>query len=88
MAFSVIYTVEFALKATALLRDYFLDKWNILDFLVVVCIWLGYGFEYLADSNMLTGLAVIRVLQVVRLLKLIRQISLLRRCFKTAVHSI
>ena len=83
-----MYTLEFAFKATALLRDYFLDKWNILDFVVVVCIWLGYGFEYLDNAEMLTNLAVIRVLQVLRLLKLVRQIPLLRRCFKTVLHSI
>jgi hypothetical protein len=88
MAFSVIYTIEFILKVTALYADYFRDNWNILDFVVVICIWIGYGCEFIANEEMLTGLAVIRVLQVVRLLKLVRQIALLRRCFQTFVYSI
>lgn len=72
VAFSCVYILEFLLKITALLTDYFIDGWNKLDFSVVICIVLGYIFKFVASSDFLVGLAIIRVFRVVRLLKLVR----------------
>jgi hypothetical protein len=72
MGFSCVYILEFLLKITALLADYFTDGWNKLDFSVIICIVLGYIFKFVDSSDFLVGLAVIRIFRVVRLLKLIR----------------
>ena len=39
--FTVIYTVECAIKITAFRRDYLSDGWNIFDFIIVLSAWSG-----------------------------------------------
>jgi hypothetical protein len=49
--FLVIYTIEMTLKVTAMgfvlhKGSYLRDKWNILDFIVVVSIWCVLHVAY------------------------------------------
>jgi len=72
LAFSIIYLFEFIMKIVALRTEYFEDGWNQLDLFVILAVVTGYGVKYLSNSNVMIGLAVVRIFRVTRLLKLIR----------------
>ena len=78
LSFTIIFTVEFALKATALglfsnnvpdRKPYFRDRWNWLDFIVVV-------FALLANLNVLSSNStkIFRLFRVLRPLKSIKSL--------------
>ena len=79
LAFTIVFTLELVLKATALglfsnnlsihKKPYFKDGWNLLDFLVVVFAWLGN--TQVIDSK---SVKVFRLFRVLRPLKSIKSL--------------
>jgi len=70
--FGIIFTVEIVLKLSVLYHHFFMDMWNILDFLVVA-VW------YLETSTASDSLPIDpMVLRLFRLVKLVRVIRLVR----------
>ena len=69
--FTVIFLVEAVIKITGLgPRWYFLDSWNILDFVVVnlALIILAMDIqtkEYLCEENVYGGISVLRIFRVI-----------------------
>lgn len=71
-AFNVIYNIEAFIKLAGLRLRYFYDKWNIMDFLIVVASDVGIILALYSDYQVSTLIQVIRALRVMRMLKLVK----------------
>jgi len=78
--FTFTFVAEAIVKLTALRCGYFVDSWNIFDFILALCGVLGCAADYAASdfaANTATGgqsrlIRMTRVLKVARLLRLFR----------------
>lgn len=84
--FCAIYIVEAVTKLTGLRHHYFLSKWNIFDFIILIIslvdivVELSLPEDY-ADSHF--SPAVIRVVKVLRILRVGRVLRLVKVCLFT-----
>ncbi|KAF0724290.1 hypothetical protein Ae201684P_003319 [Aphanomyces euteiches] len=85
--FSVIFTLEAAVKLIAFGKVYFEDSWNRFDFVIVVFTLTSF---ILAAMNVNVGSAatVIRVFRVGRALRLIKKAKIMKNLFDTLIVSL
>ena len=88
--FTGIYTVEALLKIIGTRKFYFYKSWNIFDFVIVMCAWLGIALDsvakkFLIDPSILRSL---RLFQVARILRVIQVAKGIRRLLYTLVCSL
>jgi len=86
--FNIVYTVEAALKLTALGKDYFESGWNMFDFTIVVATWSEEIIKLFIEINLNSSTAVIRTFRVGRIFKLLKKNKNLRVLFKTLIDAI
>ena len=67
---ALIFAIEAAMKITALGRDYFKNRWNLLDFVVVIGSIFDFCSSYIFNSNTSLNATAIRLLRLLRILKL------------------
>ena len=72
--FNLLFSLEFAVKVTALGCNYFVSRWNRLDFFVVFCGWLTLAVERTSGDSSLG------VVKMMRLFRLIAARSRSSRC--------
>ena len=79
--FTFIFLVEMLLKFAAWgLRQYFMDYWNQLDFVLVVSSVLGFIVEvFLTSGAVPLNPAVFRIVRVARLTRALKSIRMVRR---------
>jgi voltage-gated sodium channel type X alpha len=73
--FTLIFLLEAILKLIAFSSRYFLDPWNVLDFILVLCSITSLSYhQYVADfrGNSSTTSMVARTLKMGRLIKLVK----------------
>ena len=69
-----IYNFEAVLKIFAFRQDYFANKWNRFDFMIVIVADMSIIADSIEDSNpnFLKYLKIIKALRIMRVLRLIR----------------
>lgn len=71
-AFNIIYNIEAFIKLCGLRLRYFHDRWNILDFFIVVASDVAFILSKYSNFSVSTLIQVIRALRVMRMLKLVK----------------
>ena len=87
-AFALIYTVEMVIKLIAIKINYFLDGWNVFDFLIVLFALVGFIFENVFKVKFGALTTVVRAFRILRVLKLIRKAKNLRKILNTFLLAI
>ncbi|XP_015766470.1 PREDICTED: sodium channel protein type 5 subunit alpha-like [Acropora digitifera] len=86
--FTVIFTVEMAVKLVALGPLYYIQgKWNIFDGIIVIISLVDTGLE-LADFRESSGTSVFRTFRLFRILKLAQSWKTMRRLLSTIANSV
>ena len=75
--FTVIYTVEFAIKLNAYRKDYFSDGWNVFDFVIVVSAWAGIIALQVFSIDVGPATTIVRSFRISRILKIIGKLPAL-----------
>ena len=76
--FTVIYTVEFAIKLIALRKEYFTDGWNVFDFIIVLAAWTGTVALQVFEIDVGPATTIVRSFRISRILKLIGKLPALQ----------
>jgi hypothetical protein len=82
--FLAFFALESLIKIAAMHKDYFYDKWNIYDLLIV----LGGVAEQFLKMESLSGIAVLRILRICRIFKLLKKAKRLNAIFNSLVNTI
>eukprot|EP00163_Fabomonas_tropica_P029147 TRINITY_DN6158_c0_g1_i1.p1 TRINITY_DN6158_c0_g1~~TRINITY_DN6158_c0_g1_i1.p1 ORF type:complete len:1884 (+),score=375.64 TRINITY_DN6158_c0_g1_i1:93-5654(+) len=70
LVFTAVFTVEAILKLAGLgLRQYFQDRWNCFDFLVVLISIVGIFYSVGVGATLFRGLRVVRIFKILRAAK-------------------
>ena len=73
IGFVILFTIEAIMKIFALKRNYFKDKWNRFDFVILVLTYSLFIAIYVTNIIELDSvLRTIRVCRIIKLLKLIK----------------
>lgn len=83
--FTVVFTLEAAIKVIGLGRYYWKDSWNIFDFVIVVGSCFGIVFTWAGGYAVGTQASTIRSVRVARLIKLIQTAPSLRQLVNTLI---
>lgn len=67
--FTIMFTVELAIKLIAFGKLYFADRLNVFDFLIVLISWLEIAIKGGGGTSSTSVLRMLRVLRLARLLK-------------------
>ncbi|RHY17551.1 hypothetical protein DYB32_010499 [Aphanomyces invadans] len=86
-AFSVIFTIEAAVKLGAFGIVYFEDSWNRFDFVIVVFTIVSFILQAV-NINVGSAATVIRVFRVGRALRLIKKAKIMKNLFDTLIVSL
>jgi len=84
VVFTVIFTLEAAVKLIAFQSRYFKDRWNVFDFAILCSSLVLLLFSSVASSFA----PVIRSVRVGRLLKLVKKMKQLKIIFRTFLNTI
>jgi hypothetical protein len=94
LAFTIIFLLEMIVKLIALDVQYFMNKWNNFDFVIVMLSLVDLLMEYIGNSVSFLKVGpqfarVLRVLRVSRLFKLMKakQLDGINRIIKTLIFS-
>lgn len=91
IVFTIIYTLEAAIKICGWGKVYFHSGWNWFDFTIVTVSWVGIALDFLLVEGGLdfnpSILRVLRVLRVVRVLRLIKFAKGIQSLLLTLVYS-
>ena len=67
--FTIMFTVELAIKWLAFGKLYFADRLNVFDFLIVLVSWLEIAIKGGSESSTISVLRTLRGLRLARMLK-------------------
>ncbi|KAG6444901.1 hypothetical protein O3G_MSEX003637 [Manduca sexta] len=89
MIFIIIFTIECILKIFALRHHYFLDRWNLFDFVVVVTSVLGLVLSDIIEKYFVspTLLRIVRLAKIGRVLRLVKSSKGIRTLLHTLAMS-
>ncbi|ETV99152.1 hypothetical protein H310_08556 [Aphanomyces invadans] len=87
LVFSVVFTLEAAVKLTCYATVYFEDGWNRFDFVIVVFTLLSMMLQAV-NINVGSAATVIRVFRVGRALRLIKKAKIMKNLFDTLIVSL
>ena len=73
LAFTGIYLLEMIIKLIAYKKTYFMDGWNVFDFLIVIFALVGIFTYYVFAIQVGALSTVVRAFRILRVLKLIRK---------------
>ncbi|XP_076054052.1 sodium channel protein 1 brain-like isoform X2 [Oratosquilla oratoria] len=62
--FTVVFTLECILKIMALSREFFVNRWNVFDLVIVLASLLDLGLEIGSGLSVLRGMRLLRVLKL------------------------
>ena len=82
-----IFTIEAIIKIFAMHRNYFLDSWNIFDFIVVVTTIIILVISFFNIGNFAIQATILRSLRIGRLLKIMRTFKTLQVIFQTLTEA-
>ena len=90
LVFSIIYTVEAAIKLIGHRKFYFYKSWNVFDFVIVVAAWFGMVIDMVEMDSFIDPsiLRCFRVFRVARILRIIQMAKGIRRLLYTLVCSL
>ena len=81
---SMIFLAEAIIKIFALRTRYFMDNWNLFDFLVVAISLVGFILDQtLGDNSFGSQATIARAFRVLRILRIIKQAKTLRMVIDT-----
>lgn len=80
--------MESILKIFAMREGYFVDGWNIFDFIIVLGTVVGIIISQFSKFNVGPQTTVIRAFRIGRILRIIKRYKSLRKIFNTFVVSI
>ncbi|CAF5221295.1 unnamed protein product, partial [Rotaria magnacalcarata] len=89
--FTIIFTIELILKWFAYgIKKYFTDRWNILDFVIVIVSIIGTTLDSLGVSDVpaLTSMRALRALRPLKTLSLFEGIRLVVNAFLGTISSV
>lgn len=87
--FMAIFTLEAIVKLIALRSAYFIDAWNIFDFVVVVGSLAALVFSYFkTDSDIAMQATMVRILRILRVLRIIKRAQKLQIIFETIMAAL
>ena len=86
--FAVFFTLEMAVKLTALGGQYFADSWNVFDCTIVLLTWIGIVVSALVGTSLGSVATVIRTFRVGRVFRLIEGASSVRRLINTLMTTL
>lgn len=94
-AFLFIYLVEGVLRLYVLRFEFFAERWNWLDLIIVICGYIDMGMSFFEKGASLPGpsMSLLRIFRVLRLSRVIRvlrnipELFLMMRCFISALQS-
>lgn len=69
--FGIIFTFELLVKMIALKSNFCRSKWNVIDFIIVVC-WL---FEWIVGAAFLVNPMFLRMMRVAKLARIVRMVK-------------
>jgi Ca2+-binding EF-hand superfamily protein len=85
LVFTIFFTLEMLLKLVGLgLRDYFVDRFNVLDFFIVVTSLIEIA---LGDEGAITVMRTLRLLRVLRSVRIFSTIKSLRHLLEVTMRS-
>lgn len=90
LIFSIIYTIEAAIKLIGHRKFYFYKSWNVFDFVIVLAAWFGMLIDSLNVESFINPsiLRCFRVFRVARILRIIQMAKGIRRLLYTLVCSL
>lgn len=90
LVFSIIYTVEAAIKLIGHRKFYFYKSWNVFDFVIVCAAWFGMIIDSIEMDSFIDPsiLRCFRVFRVARILRIIQMAKGIRRLLYTLVCSL
>ena len=86
--FAAIFTVEAGLKIFVFRSEYFKNKWNNFDFLIVIGTYFGIIVTATTDSNVGAAALLIRSFRLLRIVRLLKRAKSLRVIFNTLIVTI
>jgi len=88
LAFTGIYFIEMIIKMIAYKKTYFMDGWNVFDFLIVMFALIGIISEQVFNIKVGALSTVVRAFRILRVLKLIRKAKNLQKILNTFLLAI
>lgn len=88
LAFTGIYFIEMIIKLIAYKKTYFMDGWNVFDFLIVIFALIGIVSEQVFNIKVGALSTVVRAFRILRVLKLIRKAKNLQKILNTFLLAI
>ena len=87
LIFSIIYSIEAAIKLIGHRKFYFYKSWNVFDFVIVVAAWFGMIIDQIEMDSFIDPsiLRCFRVFRVARILRIIQMAKGIRRVLYTLV---
>ena len=88
LAFTGIYFLEMIIKLIAYKKTYFMDGWNVFDFLIVMFALVGIITQTFFNIQVGALSTVVRAFRILRVLKLIRKAKNLQKILNTFLLAI
>jgi hypothetical protein len=90
IVFSLIFTIEAAVKIIGMKGNYFKDTWNVFDFVVVCITLIVFTLKYIPGIglDMSSQATIVRVLRVLRVLRLVKRAKKLQIIAQTVLEAI
>lgn len=82
---SSIFILEFVIKLTAMGSLYFMDSWNLFDFIIVVLSATTIALDFITTVSLGSSTTVIRAFRISKILRLIKKSKSLKHIFKTFI---
>eukprot|EP00941_MAST-03F_sp_MAST-3F-sp1_P005593 g5593.t1 len=86
--FAIIFTIEAIMKLMGLGRRYFMDSWNVFDFIVVVGTNTGIAVKIITGLNVGALATIIRTFRVCRIVRLVQSLKDLRTLINALLLSL
>jgi hypothetical protein len=81
--FAYIFLLEAIIKIIGFGRRYFMDNWNVFDFVIVIGSIVGIILERFTDIKVGASTTVIRAFKIGRMFKLVRRFNSIKIIFQT-----
>lgn len=86
--FTLVFTLEAAVKLAALGGHYFKDNWNIFDFVVVLLSVLSVVITSLSSLKVGAATTIVRSFRIARVFRLVKQARSLRVVFNSFIYTL
>ena len=87
--FRPIFALEALIKIVGLGKQYFLDRWNLFDFIIVIGSFIGFFVDiFFKDMNMGTTATLLRTFRFGRMMKMFRKLNSLKLIFNTFISAL